>query len=126
AAIPKQFLMLGDVPLLLHSLQVFERAASISQIILVVPKEERERTLSEIIARYGLKKVAKVVAGGATRQVSVYHGLQETDPEAEVVVVHDAVRPFVTEDLIERSIEAAQTSGGAIVAGPMKETVKQG
>ena len=125
AAIPKQFLMLGDVPLLLHSLQVFERAGSISQIILVVPKDERERTLSEIIERYGIKKVVKIVAGGATRQESVYHGLQETDPEAEVVVVHDAVRPFVTEDLIERSIEAAQTSGGAIVAVPMKETVKQ-
>jgi 2-C-methyl-D-erythritol 4-phosphate cytidylyltransferase len=125
AAIPKQFLMLGDVPLLLHSLQVFERAACISQVILVVPKDERERTLSEIIARYGIKKIVKVVAGGATRQESVYHGLQETDPEAEVVVVHDAVRPFVTEDLIERSIAAAQKSGGAIVAVSMKETVKQ-
>ena len=125
AAIPKQFLMLGDVPLLLHSLQVFERAACISQVILVVPKDERERTLSEIIARYGIKKVVKIVAGGATRQESVYHGLQETDSEAEVVVVHDAVRPFVTEDLIERSIAAAQHSGGAIVAVPMKETVKQ-
>jgi 2-C-methyl-D-erythritol 4-phosphate cytidylyltransferase len=125
AAIPKQFLMLGDVPLLLHSLQVFERAASISQVILVVPKDERERTLSEIIERYGIKKVVKVVAGGVTRQESVYHGLKETDPDAEVVVVHDAVRPFVTEDLIERSIEAAQKSGGAIVAVPMKETVKQ-
>jgi 2-C-methyl-D-erythritol 4-phosphate cytidylyltransferase len=125
AAIPKQFLMLGDVPLLLHSLQVFERAASISQVILVVPKDERERTLSGVIERYGIKKVVKIVAGGATRQESVYHGLKETDPEAEVVVVHDAVRPFVTEDLIERSIEAAQKSGGAIVAVSMKETVKQ-
>src|SRR5438309_11609034 len=125
AAIPKQFLLLGDIPLLLHSLQVFERAASISQVILVVPKEERERTLSEIIERYSIKKVVKVVAGGATRQESVYHGLKETDPDAEVVVVHDAVRPFVTEDLIERSIEAAQKSGGAIVAIPMKDTPKQ-
>jgi 2-C-methyl-D-erythritol 4-phosphate cytidylyltransferase len=125
AAIPKQFLMLGDAPLLLHSLQVFERATSISQVVLVVPKDERERTRSEIIERYGIQKVVKIVAGGATRQESVYHGLQETDPEAEVVVVHDAVRPFVTEDLIERSIEAAQKSGGAIVAVPMKETVKQ-
>jgi len=124
-AIPKQFLMLGDVPLLLHSLQVFERAASISQVILVVPKDERERTVSGIIERYGIKKVVKIVAGGATRQESVYHGLKEMDPEVEVVVVHDAVRPFVTEDLIERSIEAAQKSGGAIVAVPMKETVKQ-
>ena len=62
AAIPKQFLMLGDVPLLLHSLQVFERAACISQVILVVPKDERERTLSEIIERYGIKKVVTLVS----------------------------------------------------------------
>ena len=124
-ATPKQFLALGNVPLLLHSLQVFERAASISQVILVVPKDERERTLSDVIKRYGITKVLKVVAGGATRQESVYSGLKETDPEAELVVVHDAVRPFVTEDLIERSIEAARKSGGAIVAVPMKDTVKQ-
>ena len=111
AAVPKQFLMLGDIPLLLHSLQVFERAASISQVILVVPKDERERTLSGVIERYGIKKVVKVVAGGATRQESVYHGLKETDPEAEVVVVHDAVRPFVTEDLIERSLQQLGARG---------------
>jgi 2-C-methyl-D-erythritol 4-phosphate cytidylyltransferase len=124
-ATPKQFLPLGNVPLLLHSLQVFERCASISQVILVVPKNERERTLSDVVERYGIKKVVKVVAGGATRQESVYHGLKETDPDAEIVVIHDAVRPFVTEDLIERSIEAARKNGGAIVAVPMKETVKE-
>jgi 2-C-methyl-D-erythritol 4-phosphate cytidylyltransferase len=124
-ATPKQFMPLGGVPLLLHSLQVFERCASISQVILVVPKDERERTLSEVVARHGIKKVLKIVAGGATRQESVYHGLKETDPETEIVVIHDAVRPFVTEDLIERSIETARDIGGAIVAVPMKETVKQ-
>ena len=124
-ATPKQFMPLGGVPLLLHSLQVFERCASISQVILVVPKDERERTLSEVVARHGIKKVLKIVAGGATRQESVYHGLKETDPETEIVVIHDAVRPFVTEELIERSIETARDIGGAIVAVPMKETVKQ-
>ena len=124
-ATPKQFLPLGNVPLLLHSLQVFERCASISQVILVVPKNERERTLSDVVERYGIKKVVKVVAGGATRQESVYHGLKETDPETEIVVIHDAVRPFVTEDLIERSIGTARNLGGAIVAVRMKETVKQ-
>jgi 2-C-methyl-D-erythritol 4-phosphate cytidylyltransferase len=124
-AIPKQFLTLGDVPLLLYSLQAFERSASISEVILVVPKEERELTLSDIVERHGIKKVLKIVAGGATRQESVYHGLKETDPEAEIVVIHDAVRPFVTEDLIERSIEAARKGAGAIVAVPMKETVKE-
>jgi 2-C-methyl-D-erythritol 4-phosphate cytidylyltransferase len=124
-AIPKQFLTLGDVPLLLYSLQAFERSAGISEVILVVPKEERERTLSDIVERHGIKKVLKIVAGGATRQESVYHGLKETDREAEIVVIHDAVRPFVTEDLIERSIEAARKGAGAIIAVPMKETVKE-
>ncbi|HEY3198768.1 MAG TPA: 2-C-methyl-D-erythritol 4-phosphate cytidylyltransferase [Nitrospirales bacterium] len=124
-ATPKQFMPLGGIPLLLHSLQVFERCASILQVILVVPKDERERVLVDVVARHGIKKVQKVVAGGATRQKSVYQGLRETDPEAEIVVIHDAVRPFVTEDLIERSIETARDIGGAIVAVPMKETVKQ-
>jgi 2-C-methyl-D-erythritol 4-phosphate cytidylyltransferase len=122
---PKQFLTLADAPLLLYCLQVFERAASVSQIILVVPEDERSRTLSDVVERYGLKKVLKVVAGGATRQESVHHGLKESDPEAEIIVVHDAVRPFVTEDLIDRSIEVARKIGGAIVAVPMKETVKE-
>ena len=124
-ATPKQFLALGDVPLLLHCLRVFERAPSVSQVILVVPENERERTLVDLIKRYDIKKVLRVVAGGATRQESVYEGLKASDPEAEIVVVHDGVRPFVTEDLIERSIAEARHSGGAIVAVPMKETVKQ-
>jgi 2-C-methyl-D-erythritol 4-phosphate cytidylyltransferase len=125
AATPKQFLALGDVPLLLHCLRVFERAPSVSQVILVVPENERERTLVDVIKRYDIKKVLRVVAGGATRQESVYEGLKTSDPEAEIVVVHDAVRPFVTEDLIERSIAEARHTGGAIVGVPMKETVKQ-
>ena len=124
-ATPKQFMPLGGIPLLVHSLQVFEHCASISQIILVVPKDDRERTLSDVVARHGIKKVSKVVAGGVTRQESVYHGLKETDPEAEIVVIHDAARPFVTVDLIERSIGTARNLGGAIVAVRMKETVKQ-
>src|SRR3989442_3430470 len=65
------------------------------------------------------------MAGGEPRQQSVYNGLKETDPDVEIVVVHDAVRPFVTEDLIERSIEAARKGGGAVVAIPMKDTPKQ-
>ena len=124
-ATPKQFLALGDVPLLLHCLRVFERAPSISQVILVVPENERERTLVDVIKRYEIKKVQRIVAGGATRQQSVYEGLKASDPEAEIVVVHDGVRPFVTEDLIERCIAGARQTGGAVVAVPMKETVKE-
>lgn len=124
-AVPKQYMMLGDGPLMVHALRVFDRTASVAEVILVVPKEQQARTLSEVVERFGIRKVHKVVAGGVTRQESVYHGLKETDPETEIVVVHDAVRPFVTEDIIERSIEIARKSGGAVVAVPMKETVKQ-
>ncbi len=124
ADVPKQFLPLGGVPMLLHSLRAFERAPSVDAVILVVPREERQRALT-IVERYGVKKVQKVVAGGKTRQQSVYNGLKETGPDVEIVVVHDAVRPFVTEDLIEQSIEAARKGEGAIVAVPMKDTPKQ-
>ena len=125
ADVPKQFLPLGGVPMLLHSLRAFDRAPSVDAVILVVPHEEQRRALTDVIERYGVKKVQKVIAGGETRQQSVYNGLKETDPDVEIVVVHDAVRPFVTEDLIEQSIQAARKGGGAIVAIPMKDTPKQ-
>ena len=125
ADVPKQFLPLGGVPMLLHSLRAFDRAPSVDAVILVVPHEEQRRALTDVIERYGVKKVQKVVAGGETRQQSVYNGLKETGPDVEIVVVHDAVRPFVTEDLIEQSIQAARKGGGAIVAIPMKDTPKQ-
>jgi len=122
---PKQFRMLGEWPMMLYSLRVLDQSPSVAEVILVVPKEERARALAEVIERYGVKKVLKVVAGGATRQESVSNGLQETEADVEIVVVHDAVRPFVTEDLIERSIEMARKVGGAVVAIPMKDTPKQ-
>ena len=125
AGTPKQFLMLDGVPMMLHSLRVLDRAPSVTEVVLVVPKEEQARVLTEVVDRYGLKKVLKVVPGGATRQESVHHGLNEVGDDVEIVVVHDAVRPFVTVDLIERSIEAARKHGGAIVAVPMKDTPKQ-
>lgn len=125
AGTPKQFLMLDGVPMMLHALRVLERVPGVTEVVLVVPKEERDRALSEVVERYGLKKVLKVVPGGATRQESVRHGLNEVDKDVEIVVVHDAVRPFITEDRIERSIEAARKHGGAIVAVPMKDTPKQ-
>jgi 2-C-methyl-D-erythritol 4-phosphate cytidylyltransferase len=125
AAVPKQFLMLGEVPMMLHALRVFERTPSVAEVILVVPREERARALADVVERYGVKKVLRVVPGGATRQESVYHGLKETDDDAEIVVIHDAVRPFATEDLIESSIETARKIGGAVVAVPMKDTPKQ-
>src|SRR2546428_6105841 len=118
---PKQFLPLGGVPLLLHSLWAFDQAPSVDAVILVVPAKQKRRVLIDIVERYGVKKVQKVVAGGETRQQSVHNGLKETDPRVEIVVVPDAGRPFVTEDLIERSIDAGRKGGSANCDGPMQD-----
>src|SRR2546427_11283057 len=117
ADVPKQFLPLGGVPMLLHSLRAFDRAPGVDAVILIVPREERQRALTDVIERYGVKKVQKVVAGGETRQQSVYNGLKETDPAVEIVGVPDAGRPLVTAHLIGQSIEAARKGGGGIRAG---------
>jgi 2-C-methyl-D-erythritol 4-phosphate cytidylyltransferase len=124
-AVPKQFLTLGNRPLLAHALHALERAPAVAEVILVVPRGEQSRALTEVIERYGIKKVLKIVAGGATRQESVRQGLEATDETTEIVVVHDAVRPFVTEELISRSIAVARENGAAVVAVPVKDTLKE-
>src|SRR5256885_12131692 len=84
ASVPKQFLPLGGVPMLLHSLRAFERAPSVDAVILVVPREERQRALTDVIERYGVKKVQKVVAGGETRPQTVYNGLAGNRPDRHI------------------------------------------
>ncbi|MBM4125112.1 MAG: 2-C-methyl-D-erythritol 4-phosphate cytidylyltransferase [Nitrospira sp.] len=123
--VPKQFLMLGGLPILVHSLLALEAAPCVEAVILSVPEADREFCLREIVTPYGLKKVTKVVAGGAQRQDSVRHGLAAVGEETEVVLVHDAVRPFVTPDMVQRVVEAAAKHGAAVVAIPMRDTVKQ-
>lgn len=122
--LPKQFLTLGGMPILVHSLRALEAADSVSEIILAVPEADREFCLSEIITPYGFKKVTKIVAGGAQRQDSVRHGLEAVGADVNVVLVHDAVRPFLTVDMIGRVVEAAVKHGAAVVAIPMRDTVK--
>jgi len=123
-SLPKQFLTLGGVPILVHSLLALEGADTVSEIILAVPDAEREFCLREIVTPHGFKKVTKIVAGGAQRQDSVRHGLEAVGEDVEIVLVHDAVRPFLTVDMIGRVIEAAVKHGAAVVAIPMRDTVK--
>ena len=125
AAVPKQFLMLANRPLVVHTLQVFERTPAVAEVILVVPRDEQSRTLTDVVERYGIKKVLKVVAGGETRQESVRQGLEATDETTDIVVIHDAVRPFVTEELVSRSIDVARENGAAVVAVPVRDTLKE-
>lgn len=120
---PKQFLELGGVPIIIHTLRKFERSKEIDQVTVVVPAAETA-AFSSLAEKFDLKKVLRVVAGGATRAQSVRHGLNAI-PGAEIVAVHDGVRPFVTPDEIDRVIAAARTSGAAILVAPVADTIKE-
>jgi 2-C-methyl-D-erythritol 4-phosphate cytidylyltransferase len=125
SATPKQFLTLGGLPLLVHSLRVLDASAAVSGIVLAVPQTDLDYCTRDIVERYGFKKVRRIVAGGAERQDSVRLGLAAVGSEADIVLVHDAVRPFLTEDMIARVVAAAVKHGAAIVAVPMRDTVKR-
>lgn len=122
---PKQFLELGGLPLLVHSLRVLEASHVISAIVLAVPKSEMEYCRRDIVSAHGFKKVRAVVEGGEERQDSVGRGLAAVGDDADIVLVHDAVRPFLTGEMIARVVEAAAKHGAAIVAVPMRDTVKR-
>ena len=123
--VAKQFLALGGRPLLLHSLSVLQASHAIQDIILAVPTSERQYCLDEIVIPHGISKVRKIVSGGEQRQDSVRHALAEVGAEVDIVLVHDAVRPFLSKDMIARVIHEASVHGAAIVALPMRDTVKQ-
>jgi len=124
-AIPKQFLALGGEPLVVHSLRVLQHSPMIDEIILAVPQADLDYCLNDLAVRFGFSKITRVVAGGKERQDSVRHALEHVPIETDVVVVHDAVRPFLTVDMVANVVEAARRVGGAIVALPMRDTVKQ-
>jgi 2-C-methyl-D-erythritol 4-phosphate cytidylyltransferase len=124
-SVPKQFLALGGEPLVVHSLRVLQASPAIDEIMLAVPQADLDYCLNDLAVRFGFSKITKVVAGGKERQDSVRHALEHVSEETEIVVVHDAVRPFVTEGMVTDVVEAARRVGGAIVALPMRDTVKQ-
>lgn len=122
---PKQFLLLGGVPLLVHSLRTLASIDAIAEIIVVIPESDLAYCREEVIHRFAIEKVTQVVPGGVRRQDSVRHGVYAINEPPELVLVHDGVRPFITKDIAEQSILVARETGGALVAIPMKDTVKR-
>lgn len=120
---PKQFLTLGDRPVLLHSVQAFERIAAVRQIIVAAPAEQIERT-ERLLRRGGCRKVTAVVAGGRERQDSVRMALEMMVGKPSLVLVHDAARPLVTLRVVTEVIEAAERWGAAVVGVRVKDTIK--
>ena len=121
----KQMIEIAGVPLLVHTLRRFEASDAIDQIILVLQPDLTHEALG-LISRHNVRKVVRVVAGGAERQDSVYRGIQVIKEEtARVVAVHDAVRPFVRPEEIRAVVERAQSTGAAVLATHATDTIKQ-
>ena len=121
--ISKQFLPLCGKEILAHSVEKFEKAEKIRDIVLVTG-EDSLQDVREMAQEYGWKKIVSVVAGGKERQDSVWNGLQAVSADTEIVLIHDGVRPFVTEDILNHSIETAVEMGGCVAGVPAKDTIK--
>ncbi len=122
---PKQFLELGGIPVLIHTLRAFAAVPSVTRMYVAVRAGEMERVEAQV-SEHGLADKVRVVMGGDSRQESVSHALAAVECDDEdILLVHDAVRPLIEPAVIERTIEAAQKSGAAIVGLPAVDTIKQ-
>ena len=121
---PKQFLLIGGIPLLARTLATLGRSREIGGIVVVAPPSAVERT-RRLIQRHRLPRVLDVVPGGRQRQESVWLGLQAVPATAELVVVHDGVRPFITGGLVRQVVQEAARFGAAACGLPVGETVKR-
>jgi 2-C-methyl-D-erythritol 4-phosphate cytidylyltransferase len=124
-AVAKQFLPLGDKPMLAHTLLVFQRASEIDEIIPILSKEDMESCLRDVIEQYHITKVRTLVVGGKERQDSVMNGLQKLEKDSSIVLVHDGVRPFVTPEMIHQCVDLAGKGECVAVGVPLKDTIKE-
>src|SRR5271169_5707808 len=124
AEMPKQFLELGGMPLVIFTLRRLAGCSAITDFFLSTRADD-VMSLQDKVAKAGLGRPARVVHGGDTRQQSVANALAQVDPSTEMVLVHDAVRPFVTLEQIERLIAETRARGAAILGIPAIDTVKE-
>ena len=127
ASVNKQYLLLNGLPIVARTISVFERSPLIDSIYLVIPADEISYCREHVVEACGFKKVAAIVPGGKERQNSVLNGLnaiREMADNNDVILIHDGVRPLVTETILRESIAAARVYDGALVAVPAKDTIK--
>ena len=121
--VPKQFQNLNGKPILYYTLKVLQESGLISELILVVPKKEYDNACKHWLGKPEI--VTKVIVGGARRQDSVYNGFCEVSQKSEIVLVHDGVRPCLSNKMIFETINAARDFGAAITAIPVHDTIKR-
>jgi 2-C-methyl-D-erythritol 4-phosphate cytidylyltransferase len=120
----KSFATIAGEPVIAHTIRAFERSRSVTEII-VVAREDQHDEIRELARAKSFKKVRSIIAGGEHRQDSVRAGLNRLDVDAKYVAVHDAARPLITPEQIERVFEQCQTHGAAALAEPITDTIKR-
>lgn len=127
SSVPKQFMILGEEPVICHSIRQFEMFPGIGDIVLVTDEEDEEFCRQEIVAKYGFRKVRAVIAGGKERYDSVYAGLRwlkESGREYSYIMIHDGARPLIDQDMLRRNLKDAEKYGNAVSGMPSKDTIK--
>lgn len=121
--VQKQFLEIGQKPIVYYSLHCFQESPRIQEIILVTSKEMIPYCEKEIVEKYGFGKVTRIVEGGKERYDSVYAGLKACK-DTDFVFIHDGARPFITVEIVERGYQAVVKTGACVLGMPSKDTVK--
>jgi 2-C-methyl-D-erythritol 4-phosphate cytidylyltransferase len=119
----KLFLELRQIPILIHTLSVFEQDSKCKHIVLAVKKEEKA-FIEQLLLKHHITKVVAITEGGAERQHSVYACLK-CSPDKGIVLVHDAARPFIKQEVIHQLVQTAMDSGAAVAAVRAKDTMKK-
>lgn len=121
--IKKQYMEINEKPLIYYALKAFEDSFT-DEVVLVVSPGDIDYCKAEIVDKYGFTKVKRIVEGGAERYDSVRLGLHAISEDTDYVMIHDGARPFVTEDIMQRSVDAARDFRACVVGMPVKDTIK--
>jgi len=119
----KLFMPVAGRPVIAHTWGRFDHADCIDEIILVV-RDGMQKAFTDLAEQYGFKKKFKLTVGGKERQDSVWNGLQNLSPEADIVAIQDGARPCTSVTLIAETVEAARQTGAAVAAHPVADTIK--
>lgn len=131
AGVAKQFIELAGKPLIYYALKTVEDSKIIDECILVTGEEDMQKMQQEIVEKYGFHKVTAIIPGGSERCFSVANAMrwinaikQGASEAKDIVFIHDGARPFLTEEILERTLQAAKEYGACVAAMPSKDTVK--
>lgn len=124
-SLPKQYLPLEGRPILAHTLINLSKIPIVDSMTLVVSEDRIQWCRENIIDKFDIKKVDKVVSGGETRGESVRNGLENLDKKTKIVAIHDGVRPFITESVFDNIIKNTEKFGAVICAIPLRDTLKK-